>query len=196
MLENIPKTIILKVNKVTHFLSATKFLLDSFIYNKPVALFKGGKTMSTKKYPASKIAEWFLAYNRNIMAEEDAEYISNLKLQKLLYYAQGTYLAITGHELFKEPILAWKHGPVVNSVYQEYKGNKANGIVYEKPFDFNEFDPETENILEEVYDCFGQYSAWKLRNMTHSEEPWISTDINEVISNDKIKDYFKREYIE
>lgn len=152
--------------------------------------------MSTEKYSAGKIAEWFLAYNRNVMAEEDAEYISNLKLQKLLYYAQGTYLAITGYELFHEPILAWKHGPVVNSVYQEYKENKANGIVYEKPFDFNEFDPETENILEEVYDCFGQYSAWKLRNMTHSEEPWISTDINEVISNDKIKDYFKREYIE
>lgn len=147
-------------------------------------------------YTASKIAKWFLAYNRKVMMEEDSEYISNLKLQKLLYYAQGTYLAITDRELFSEPILAWRHGPVVNSVYQEYKENKSNGIVFEGHFDFNEIDKETESILEEVYDCFGQYSAWKLRNMTHSEEPWQNTELNDIIPNELIRDYFKREYIE
>jgi uncharacterized phage-associated protein len=39
--------------------------------------------------------------------------ISNLKLQKLLYYAQGFYLAIYGKALFEEDIVAWEHGPVV-----------------------------------------------------------------------------------
>lgn len=148
------------------------------------------------RYTASDIAKWFLAYNRNIMAEGDAEFISNLKLQKLLYYAQGTYYAITGGLLFAEPIKAWRHGPVVESVYHEYKSNGANGIDFDEEFDFSRFDPETEGILEEVYNYFGQYSAWKLRNMTHEERPWKETEINDIIDTGLIKDYFLEEYVE
>lgn len=148
------------------------------------------------RYTASDIAKWFLAYNRNIMAEGDAEFISNLKLQKLLYYAQGTYYAITGGLLFAEPIKAWRHGPVVESVYHEYKSNGANGINFDEEFDFSRFDPETEGILEEVYNYFGQYSAWKLRNMTHEERPWKETEINDIIDTGLIKDYFLEEYVE
>lgn len=148
------------------------------------------------RYTASDIAKWFLAYNRNIMAEGDAEFISNLKLQKLLYYAQGTYYAITGELLFAEPIKAWRHGPVVESVYHEYKSNGANGIDFDEEFDFSRFDPETEGILEEVYNYFGQYSAWKLRNMTHEERPWKETEINDIIDTGLIKDYFLEEYVE
>lgn len=70
--------------------------------------------MERSKYSALDIAEWFLYYNRSIMEEYDAEYISNLKLQKLLYYAQGCYLALRDKSLFCDNILAWKHGPVVN----------------------------------------------------------------------------------
>lgn len=147
-------------------------------------------------YTAGQVAEWFLAHNRKIMAEEDAEYISNLKLQKLLYYAQGTYMAIVDRLLFNDPIVAWRHGPVVESVYHEYKENKSNGIVFGESFDFDIFDLETQNILKEVYDYFGQYSAWKLRNMTHAETPWVNACINGVISNDSIRDYFKKEYVE
>lgn len=148
------------------------------------------------RYTASDIAKWFLAYNRNIMAEGDAEFISNLKLQKLLYYAQGTYYAITGGLLFAEPIKAWRHGPVVESVYHEYKSNGANGIDFDEEFDFSRFDPETEGILEEVYNYFGQYSAWKLRNMTQEERPWKETEINDIIDTGLIKDYFLEEYVE
>jgi len=147
-------------------------------------------------YSASTIAKWFLAYNRKIMREEDAEYISNLKLQKLLYYAQGVYSALTGDLLFDDNIVAWRHGPVVESVYHEYKHNGPEGINFSDNFDFSSVDQSARSILETVYDYFGQYSAWKLRDMTHEEKPWGETDLNEVIDTDLIRTYFLEEYVE
>ena len=147
-------------------------------------------------YSALQIAKWFLAENKIRMIEEDSEYITHLKLQKLLYYAQGCYLALKNKPLFREKILAWQHGPVVEEVYQQYKHYASEPIVFDEDYDVNEIDSETQAILREVFDVFGQYSAWKLREMTHNEEPWKTTRQSEVIDNDKICDYFKREYIE
>lgn len=146
------------------------------------------------KYSALQIAEWFLNYNRMQMNEEDAEYITNLKLQKLLYYAQGCYLALTDNPLFKEDILAWEHGPVVNEVYQKYKINGARGIQYDEKFCEN-IDEQTQNILKQVYEVFGSYSAWALRNKTRQEAPWQNTIRNDIIDLGLIKKYFKGRYV-
>lgn len=148
-----------------------------------------------KQHTASQVARWFLAYNRVAEAEEGAEYISNLKLQKLLYYAQGCFLAVTDKPLFSDDIVAWQHGPVVECVYHEYKANGANGIHFTDDFDFSEFTDKENALLKEVYDTFGQYSAWKLRNMTHAETPWLTTEQSKVIAPEKIKEYFKQEYL-
>lgn len=142
------------------------------------------------KYSAENIAEWFLNKNRIQMNFEDSEYITNLKLQKLLYYAQGTYLAKKDEPLFNDNFLAWEHGPVIRKIYDKYKSNGSDGIRYNEDFKID-IDEETERILEEVYNEYGQYTAWKLRNMTHEESPWKTTPRNEVISKEKIKDYFK-----
>lgn len=147
------------------------------------------------KYSAENISEWFLNKNRVQMNFEDSEYITNLKLQKLLYYAQGCYLAIKEVPLFNEDFLAWEHGPVVRKIYDKYKANGANGIKYDDDFTVN-IDEETEKILENVYNEYGQYTAWKLRNMTHEEEPWKTTPRNEVIIKEKIKKYFKTKVAE
>lgn len=147
------------------------------------------------KHKASQVAKWFLAYNRIAVADEGAECISNLKLQKLLYYAQGCFLAIYDSPLFEEPIVAWQHGPVVESVYHQYKSNGSNGICFEEDFDFSEFSQEENDLLREVYNTFGQYSAWKLRNMTHNEIPWKEAVQNEIISQKSIKEFFKQEYL-
>jgi uncharacterized phage-associated protein len=146
------------------------------------------------KYTAMQIAEWFLARNHMAIAEMDGELISNMKLQKLLYYAQGTYLAIVGTALFDDPIVAWKHGPVVETVYHEYKAYGSSGIEYDG-CDLPEFDDNAVSILEQVYDVFGQYSAWKLREMTHNEDPWNITEQGEIIDLSIIKDFFIRNYI-
>lgn len=146
-------------------------------------------------HTASQVAKWFLAHNRMFAADEGAEYISNLKLQKLLYYAQGSFLAVTGHPLFNDDIVAWQHGPVVASVYHEYRSNGANGIQFDEDFNFDDFTKDENDLLKEVYNTFGQYSAWKLRNMTHEETPWKSTRQNDVIPQNVIMDYFKQEYL-
>lgn len=147
------------------------------------------------KHTASQVAKWFLAHNRTAAEDEGAEYISNLKLQKLLYYAQGCFLAITGKPLFDDAILAWQHGPVVEKVYHAYKHNGAEGISFDEDFDFSGFTTEENELLSEVYNVFGQYSAWKLRNMTHEETPWKSTPQNEEIPQSVIQEYFKKEYV-
>lgn len=148
------------------------------------------------KYSASDIAKWFIVHNRVKMADNDADYISNLKLQKLLYYAQGVVLAATNIPLFREDLLAWTHGPVVREVYDEYKEYGSRGIDGEDIcLDLTQIDDTTQELLCEVYDVFGQYSAWKLRNMTHEETPWQNTPRNGVISLDLIKTYFKEHYV-
>lgn len=148
-----------------------------------------------KKHTASQVAKWFLAHNRITADEEGGEYISNLKLQKLLYYAQGCFLAVTDQPLFNDAIVAWQHGPVVESVYHQYKKNGAEGIPFDEDFDFSDFTNDENDLLTQVYNIFGQYSAWKLRNMTHNETPWQETAQNTVISIEKIKEYFKKEYL-
>lgn len=147
-------------------------------------------------YNAMDISKWFLARNK---ADYDLgctdELISNLKLQKLLYYAQGCVLALTGKPLFGDDICAWEHGPVVPVVYHHYKANGSSGIVFDEPYDENAIDVKAREILEAVYNEFAQYSAWKLRNMTHSETPWQVTAKNEVIPLDTIKSYFEENYV-
>ncbi len=49
------------------------------------------------------------------------ETISNLKLQKMLYYMQGFFIAVFDKKLFEEPIEAWQYGPVVRAVYFHFK---------------------------------------------------------------------------
>ena len=88
-------------------------------------------------YSALDIAKWFLNINRAQMNFEDSEYITNLKLQKLLYYAQGYYLARKNDPLFKEDFIAWEHGPVIRKVYDEYKKNGAKGIEYNEDFNIS-----------------------------------------------------------
>ncbi len=119
--------------------------------------------------------------------------ISNLKLQKLVYYAQGFFSAIFDRPLFNENIEAWTHGPVVPSLYRSYKEHGAGRIALPGDFDKTSLTKEEFELVEEVFEVFGQYSAWKLRNMTHEEEPWLNhEDQADVIPLDEIKSYFKK----
>ncbi|MEN8215986.1 MAG: type II toxin-antitoxin system antitoxin SocA domain-containing protein [Pseudomonadota bacterium] len=135
------------------------------------------------------VAKYFLLKGDN----EEESGICNLKLQKLLYYAQGFYLALFEQPLFDSKIEAWRHGPVCPEVYHKYKNHGRNLIP--APPDFNPtsvLSHEQIEFLDEVYDVFGQFSAWKLRNMTHDEPPWAGNEINaSEISVDELADYFK-----
>jgi len=135
----------------------------------------------------SDVAKYFLSLND----EEVGELISNLKLQKLVYYAQGFHLAMMDSPLFADSIEAWAHGPVVPSLYHAYKEYGAGAIPVPVDFDPDIIDSSTSALLDEVYSVFGQFSAWKLRNMTHDEPPWIEAFKGDgVISTVTMKKYF------
>ena len=141
---------------------------------------------------ALDVANYFLSQSE----PEYGDYISNLKLQKLLYYAQGASLAITGKPLFDEDILNWEHGPVVYSVWTQFRDNGASAIQRPDEFDGSIFSEEQREILNDVAEVFGQFSAWKLRSMTHEEKPWKTTKRNEVIPKDLLKSYFEESVVQ
>jgi uncharacterized phage-associated protein len=47
------------------------------------------------------------------------------------------------------------------------------------------------SLLDEVYAVYGQFAAWKLRNMTHQEPPWCQTPEGQEITHDALRAYFK-----
>ena len=144
--------------------------------------------------PALEVARYFLS----LTDEEAGDLISNLKLQKLLYYAQGFHLAIFREHLFPEPIEAWAHGPVVTDVYHQYKEYGSEPIPTED-VDFSLFDADEKEFLNEIYCEFGQFSAWKLRAITHDEPPWADAYDEDtpgiVITNEALLAYFQ-EFVE
>lgn len=117
--------------------------------------------------------------------------ISNLKLQKLLYYVQGTSLVLTGKRMFNENIVKWQYGPVVVEIYHHFKGHK-NQILDIETEEINKKIPqENLEIIKNVFDYFGQFSAIQLMNLTHNEMPWNSVEIGEEINDSLLIDYFR-----
>ncbi len=124
------------------------------------------------------------------LKEDGGELLSNMKLQKLLYYCQGGYYAKYKEKLFEDKILAL-HGPVVAEIYHEYKNFGSNGIELntDKPPKINLSDNQTD-MIDDVYDFFKQFSAVKLMDMTHNEDLWKDTVYNDEISLEKLYQHF------
>lgn len=147
-----------------------------------------------KSFTARQIAEWLVAWAEET---EDTE-ITPLKLQKLLYYAKGIFMRSSGGvSLFPERMEAWAHGPVVVDIYHELKGYRKNPIDPEQfvteEFNWDDYR-DVEDSLIETWDKYGPYSAWALRNKTHTESPWKKNfkedHLGIEISDADIKEYF------
>lgn len=134
------------------------------------------------------VAKYFLT----LCDDNAGDLISNLKLQKLLYYAQGFHLAAFDEPLFSDEIEAWTYGPVVPEVYRAYKEYGSGALPVPTDLDLDLFDEQTREHLAEVYKVFGQFSAWKLMHLTHEEPPWKeAARTKAVISHEALKQYFK-----
>jgi len=129
------------------------------------------------------------------LSRENRSEITNLKLQKLLYYAQAWYLVFNDRPLFDENIEAWVHGPVVPEIFRLYKHLRWSPI----PDAGAAVDSENiEDHLREVFRVYGGLSATKLERLTHSEEPWkdarrglpIDEPSRNVISPESMKRYY------
>lgn len=134
--------------------------------------------------------------------------ISNLKLQKIMYYIQAAFLVERNIECFSDPILCWRHGPVIRSVYDAFtkygsgcieSQNIITRIVAEEgklkiikiPFDENIISIEDRQLIRNVVNSLMPYSAWYLVDRTHEEDPWEKLpQYNDEITSESIREYF------
>ena len=106
-----------------------------------------------------------------VSCRERGENLTNLKLQKLLYYSQAWYLALHSKALFHEDFQAWVHGPVLPSQYHRFRDYQWRPIVEDVASPIVE--SATSGFLEEIVDVFGTETAVALELMTHREKPWM-----------------------
>ncbi len=138
-------------------------------------------------YDALDVAKYIITY-----CKKNQKPISNLKLQKLLYFVQAQFLVGENHACFYNRIEAWDLGPVVPDVYHHFKMYGSNPIILWKEGNFgvSAHDREIINII--VNDC-NEYTASQLVELTHQQTPWIQAKekgYNEQITNDSIKEFF------
>jgi uncharacterized phage-associated protein len=118
--------------------------------------------MSTAQEIARYIVRFF---------QEAGDPVSNLKLQKLLYYVQGWHIAVRNTPAFPDRLEAWVHGPVQPGVYGTYKHYRWNAIVEDVvPA---EIEAGTKEIIDAVLGAYGTDSGYELELRTHGERPWL-----------------------
>ncbi|PKH09875.1 Panacea domain-containing protein [Planomicrobium sp. MB-3u-38] len=137
--------------------------------------------------------------------------MSPLKLQKLLYLSYEKFLIKTGEQLFKDPIYAWKHGPVVETVYDFFREYGSQQIPYEEDDSIiinssdlsvspsfmrvltSEHGATTINVIHDVLMKYCDLTAWQLVDLTHEEgKPWFQVykpGSNKVITDEVILAY-------
>lgn len=106
---------------------------------------------------------------------DDKWKITHLKLQKLLYFAQGFCLGINKKRLFDEVIEAWRHGPVCPNIYHEYKHKSYHVITStELCGDIENIrkNKAAFNVIKKTWILLGSLSGTQLEAITHQESPW------------------------
>jgi len=151
------------------------------------------------KYSGLDVAWYVVDYVKQIEEE-----ITNLQLQKIIYYIQETFVKKKGVPLFYTPIEAWKLGPVVREVYNYYKGF-ANHSISDTGTPLENFTEDETDGMNEVVKRLINIDKWDLVDRTHGvgrkdgvETPWQRTYQNglgksEVIEISTIMEFIKEE---
>ena len=162
-------------------------------------------------YPAKAIANEFLE-----LAKRDGKKLTPMQIQKLVYFAYGWYLAITGEYLVNERVEAWQWGPVFPSLYREFRrfGSEPITELASEAVVRNQsghirlvltpvrLDNDSEkslfahNVINKVWQVYGNLSGSQLSNLTHAKDsPWSLTPNKEIsgtdIPDNLIKQYFR-----
>ena len=122
--------------------------------------------------------------------------ISNLKLQKLLYFVQAEFLVSTGLPCFEEEIEAWDFGPVVPKVYYKYKVYGSANIPFMNNRLITPIPEKDRKLIDGIVDRCSQYSAAILTEITHRQSPWMDAYnpyLENVITKKSIKKYFSED---
>jgi len=114
-------------------------------------------------------------------AHSEGDRITVMKLLKLVYIAHGWSLGLTGKPLIGEEVQAWRYGPVIPSVYQDFRHYKGNPIERQKAviIDGGKYfiptvtDETARRLLDKVWDEYKKYSGLQLSTLTHQPgTPW------------------------
>jgi len=121
-----------------------------------------------KKVDVTSVADFFLSK----IDKEAGSSITPLKLQKLIYWAQGWSCGFFQTPLFTSDLQAWVHGPVSPEVYYKYQNYCYEDIEKISCDIENNFDFTQIQLLNEVYSVYGIFDAKILEAMTHKDKPW------------------------
>lgn len=146
--------------------------------------------MEDRMADVNNVAGFILQLGKANDKEGGYDLITNMKMQKLVYYCQGFYLAFHNHPLFPEPLEAWEHGPVCPLLYQRLKQYGANPIPVNGESYADNLQEAEQRVIADVYGVYGQFAAWRLREMTHQDPPWRDTPLRHVITHDKLRQFF------
>lgn len=137
---------------------------------------------------AVDVAKVFLLW-----ANAEGDLITNLKLQKLIYYTQAWHLVHFSKPIFDDIIEAWEHGPVIPNLYHSFKRFGYSAIKYkEEGSEESVFTKNQISYLKSVYNTFIKFSAHELVNMSHNEDPWkkATQKADKIISHKSMKDFY------
>lgn len=122
--------------------------------------------------------------------------MNKVKLQKLLFFAQEEYLFRNGEPLFEDKIVAWKRGPVVYDVWCHFNGSEIGNSIeyYPRQKDLIKFTKQVKDVIEYIWDIYGDKDEWYLEGISHSYKIWKDTfdgtnNPNNIISVKEIKEY-------
>lgn len=138
-------------------------------------------------YSALEIAKYVINHEHKEHRE-----ITNLRLQKLLYFVQAKILVETGKPCFDDEMEAWEYGPVVPVVYNEYKGY-GNLPIIEKQNVSEKIADIIQGYMSEILNYFSDTPTFELVQITHGQTPWIEAKKNGLhskISVESIKNFF------
>ncbi|WP_411954769.1 Panacea domain-containing protein [Alkalibacillus sp. S2W] len=123
--------------------------------------------------------------------------LSNLKLQKLLYYSHGYYLALHNKLLIHDRFLeAWKYGPVIPDIYHNFNSFGSGDIkINDNSLGKIELNDIEKSIIAYVWKEYGEFTGGQLIDKSHSESPWLNAfteNKNNIIENKDIEKYFNK----
>lgn len=122
--------------------------------------------------------------------EEQNSGVTNLKLQKVLYYIQGYFYRCFGKPAFSADICHWQYGPVVPVVYYAYNNNGYDFLESRLMLPGCDLDDREKQLISAIVEKCASLSTSRLVSMTHSETPWKNSGAGDVIAKYSIEKYF------
>jgi uncharacterized phage-associated protein len=125
-------------------------------------------------------------------SQQSPDGITPMKLQKLLYYIK-VWTLVAEQELVSAGFEHWDFGPVNREVYDTYK-QYGKSIIDSNQSDNVYINEPERKLVDFIVENYIKFDAFALSTMTHMEEPWQKTQRNNIIPNDLIKSYYRKQY--